>query len=198
MPHKYLLNKKKLLLLAVGLGLVLIITQLVGCKSPVKNNKETYTAKNDSEKIAEYKQLSVIDTGQVYFHVILTKNNQPFKNYEGDYPVATKLDSSIAIQLFASKHILDITDMLDMTVYAKEKSMGNFPVNINPEKGKAIMNMTTVKNEEVGSSILLDKGNMAITKYTDSLISGNFHASGMDADSNKISLSGLFLNVKYN
>ena len=177
---------------------ILCIVVTAGCKLSVKKDKEADAARNiDSEKIAEQKELNIVDTGQVYFKVMVKKNNHSYINYEGDYPVGSRFDSNFTIQLCASKHILDVSNMLNIDIYIKKITTGNFPVIANSQPGKATMNMTPAKDGSYGISFSPDNGKVVITKYTDSLISGKFQAYGIDADSNKISISGLFLNVKY-
>ena len=173
----------------------MFITVSPGCKPSVKNDKEIIAeTKNDSEKISEIKELNIADTGQVYFKVNGTKNNQPYINYEGDYPVGSRFDSDFTIQLCASKHILDVSDMLNIDIYIKGIATGNFPVIVGNEQGKATMLMTPVK----GNSFTPGEGSITITKYNDTLISGKFEGQGIDYDSNKMSVRGVFLNLKYN
>ena len=177
-----------------ALFIILCIAETTGCKPPVKKDKEITAAKNDSEKIAGQKELNIPDTGQVYFKVNVTKNNEPYINYEGDYPVGSRYDSNFTIQLCASKHILEVSDMLNIDIYIKRITTGNFPVMVNSEQEKATMNMTPLK----GNSFAPGEGSVTITKYNDSLISGKFAAKGMDYDSNKMIIKGVFLNLKYN
>lgn len=188
---KFLINNLSFNVLII----TLCIVNIAGCKSFVKNDKEiTAETKNDSEKISEIKELNIADTGQVYFKVDVTKNNQPYINYEGDYPVGSRYDSNFTIQLCASKHILEVSDMLNIDIYIKKITTGNFPVMVNSEQEKATMNMTPLK----GNSFAPGEGIVTITKYNDSLISGKFAAKGMDYDSNKMIIKGVFLNLKYN
>jgi hypothetical protein len=178
-----------------ALFIILCIAETTGCKPSVKNDKEIIVeTKNDSEKISEIKELNIADTGQVYFKVNITQNNQPYINYEGDYPVGSRFDSNFTIQLCASKHILEVSDMLNIDIYIKGITTGNFPVMVNSEQGKSTMNMTPLK----GNSFAPGEGIVTITKYNDSLISGKFAAKGMDYDSNKLLVRGVFLNLKYN
>ncbi len=188
---KFLINNLSFNVLII----TLCIVNIAGCKSFVKNDKEIIAeTKNDSEKIPEIKELNIADTGQVYFKVNVTKNNQPYINYEGDYPVGSRYDSNFTIQLCASKHILEVSDMLNIDIYIKKITTGNFPVMVNSEQEKATMNMTPLK----GNSFAPGEGIVTITKYNDSLISGKFAAKGMDYDSNKMIIKGVFLNLKYN
>lgn len=60
-----------------ALFIILCIAETTGCKPSVKNDKGITAAKNDSEKISEIKELNIADTGQVYFKVNVTQNNQP-------------------------------------------------------------------------------------------------------------------------
>ena len=107
--------------------IVITFITVLGCNSSPKNDKQiSRVVKNDSEKTPEQKELNIVDTGQVYFKVNCTKNNQPYINYEGDYPVGSRLDSDFTIQLCASKHILDVSDMLNIDIYIKGIVTGNF------------------------------------------------------------------------
>jgi hypothetical protein len=174
--------------------IVITFISVLGCNSSPKNDKQiSRVVKNDSEKAPEQKELNIVDTGQVYFKVNCTKNNQPYINYEGDYPVGSRLDSDFTVQLCASKHILDVSDMLNIDIYIKGIVTGNFPVIVGNEQGKATMLMTPVK----GNSFTPGEGSITITKYNDTLISGKFEGHGIDYDSNKMTISGVFLNLKY-
>ena len=189
---------KKFLLYNLNFNVLIItlcIVNIAGCKTFVKNDKGIIAeTKNDSEKIAGQKDLNIPDTGQVYFKVNITQNNKPYINYEGDYPVGSRYDSNFTIQLCASKHILEVSDMLNIDIYIKGTTTGNFPVVVNNEQGKATMNMTPLK----GNSFAPGEGIVTITTYNDSLISGKFTAKGMDYDSNKMIIKGVFLSLKYN
>ena len=189
---------KKFLLYNLNFNVLIItlcIVNIAGCKTFVKNDKGIIAeTKNDSEKIAGQKDLNIPDTGQVYFKVNITQNNKPYINYEGDYPVGSRYDSNFTIQLCASKHILEVSDMLNIDIYIKGITTGNFPVVVNNEQGKATMNMTPLK----GNSFAPGEGIVTITTYNDSLISGKFTAKGMDYDSNKMIIKGVFLSLKYN
>jgi hypothetical protein len=166
----------------------------MGCESSAKPKKETLAVKDNAEKTTAQNEISIVDTGQAYFKVIVTKNDEPYINYEGDYPVGSKFDSNFTIQLCASRHILEVSDMLNIDIYTKKIVTGNFSVILSNEQGKATMNMTPLKD----NSFAPDEGSVTITKYNDSLISGKFSAKGMDYDSNKMLVRGVFLNLKYN
>ena len=166
----------------------------VGCNTSPKNEKAiSDSAKNDAGKIIQPMEFTIADTGQVYFKVNVTKNNEPYIKYEGDYPTGSRFDSSFTVQLCASKHILEQSDMLNIDIYIKEMITGSFPVIVNNEQGKANMLMTPVK----GNSFAVSEGSVAITKYNDSFISGKFEGRAIDYDSNKMTISGVFLNLKY-
>jgi hypothetical protein len=181
-------------LASMALFILLGASVFIGCKPSLKKDKElTAETKKDLEKPEELSELNIPDTGQVYFKVNVTKNNEPYLNYEGDYPVGSRLDSDFTVQLCASKHILDVSDMVNIDIYIKEIVTGKFPVIVATEQGKATILLTPVK----GSSFVPDEGSVTITKYDDKLISGKFEGRGMDYDSNKMSISGVFLNLKY-
>ena len=167
---------------------------ITSCNNITKNDQQKSIAeKIDSSKTVAQKEPDIPDTGQVYFKVNVIKNNQPYLNYEGDYPVGSRLDSDFTVQLCASKHILDVSDMVNIDIYIKGIVTGKFPVIVATEQGKATILMTPVK----GSSFVPGEGSVTITKYNDKLISGKFEGRGMDYDSNKMSISGVFLNLKY-
>lgn len=174
--------------------IIVCVSFFVGCNSSPKNvAQKSDSIKIDSEKTVIQNEPDIVDTGQVYFKVNLVKNNQPYINYEGDYPVGSRLDSDFTIQLCASKHILEVSDMVNIDIYIKGIVTGKFPVIVATEQGKANILMTPVK----GSSFVPEEGSVTITKYNDKLISGKFEGKGMDYDSNKVSISGVFLNLKY-
>ena len=185
----------KTILLTVSKDLIIACMALsVGCNTSPKNDKAMQDSiKNTAGKIIKPMELPVADTGQVYFKVNVTKNNEPYIKYEGDYPTGSRFDSDFTVQLCASKHILEQSDMLNIDIYIKGINTGSFPVIVNNEQGKATMLMTPVK----GNSFAISEGSVAITKYNDSFISGKFEGRGIDYDSNKMMISGVFLNLKY-
>ena len=166
----------------------------VGCNPSPKNEKIISDSnRNDAEKIIKPMELPIADTGQLYFKVSVTKNNEPYIKYEGYYPTGSRLDSDFTVQLLASKHILEQSDMLNIDIYIKGINTGSFPVIVSNEQGKATMLLTPVK----GNSFTAAEGSVVITKYNDSFISGKFVRKGIDYDSNKMMINGVFLNLKY-
>lgn len=177
-----------------NISIISYLVVMTSCNSVIKNDKQKDSVvKTDSANVTALIEPDILDTGQVYFKVSCTRNKMPYINYEGNYPVGSRLDSDFTVQLCASKHILDVSDMLNIDIYIKSISTGKFPVIIGNEQGKAAMLMTPVKD----NSFTPAEGSVTITKYNDSVISGKFEGRGLDYDSNKMTISGVFLNLKY-
>ena len=176
--------------------IVMCFTISAGCNPSAKNDAQTAAEiKSDSGNITLQKEPNILDTGQVYFKVNVTKNNQPYLNYQGDYPIATKQDTFFTIQLNASRDLSIPSDVLGIDVYIKQMSTGSFPVVgiLNREQGKATMLMTTPK----GNAFQSKEGSVTITKYTDSLFSGKFEGKATNYEGNKMAVNGVLLNVRY-
>jgi hypothetical protein len=186
-------NPKKLISLK-ALIILLGILASAGCTTSENKNKiAADTLKIIGVNKPAIKELPIVDTGQSYFFVNAMKNDAPFIHYEGDYPIGSRLDSDFTLQFNASRHILDVSDMINIDIYIKSIVTGSFPLVTTTEQGKANLILTPLK----GTTFEPVDGSVAITKYSETLISGKFEGHGIDPDSNKVSITGYFLNVKY-
>jgi hypothetical protein len=133
----------------------------------------------------------------VYFKVDITKNDTPYINYEGNWPLLLSSNNSSTIQLAASKKLMSITNML--TIYMHGLPSGKVPVVLsNREADKASMVMSQVINGNYDIPIMPDEGVLNITKNTGKVLSGNFEAKAIDANKNKFLFTGVFLNLGVN
>jgi FlaG/FlaF family flagellin (archaellin) len=167
-----------------------------GCQSSAKNDAQTLAEKSpDTANTTLQKEPDILDTGQIYFKVHVTKNNQPYSNYEGDYPTATKQDTFFTIQLSASRDLSIYNDNVSIDIYTKQMSLKSFPVVkiLNSDEGKATLYMGSPKGNDFQSQ----EGSVTITKYNDSQFSGKFEGKATNHEGNKMAITGLFLNVKY-
>jgi len=171
------------------------LISVIGCQSSAKPNP-LLAVKGDSERAIGQNAVTVVDTGQVYFKVVGTKNGQPLFNYEGDYPTATQQDTFFTVGLGASRDVSVWSDMLAITIYIKQMATGSFPVVgiLYAGEGKATMLHTSPKDGNVSQP---KKGTVTITKFTESMFSGKFEGRSVTQDGSEMSISGVFLNVKY-
>jgi hypothetical protein len=186
----------KINLLNCSKALIILSTLLVsaGCTTVENKNKlVSDTLKVIAASAPAIKESPIVDTGQSYFFVNATKNDAPFVHYEGDYPIGSRLDSDFTLQFNASRHILDVSDMINIDIYIKGMVTGSFPLVTTTEQGRANLILTPLR----GTTFEPVDGRISITKYNESTISGKFEGHGIDPDSNKVSVTGYFLNVKY-
>ena len=163
------------------------------------NNLKKQTANIDSIKQKELikSEPEMVDSGQVYFKVAVTKNDTPYIHYEGSWPLLLSSNNSSTIQLAASKKLMSITNML--TIYMHGLPTGRIPIAIsNRDTNTVSMVMSQVTNGNYGIPILPAEGFLNITKNTGKILSGNFEAKAIDADKNNFLLTGAFLNVGVN
>ncbi len=154
-------------------------------------SKETNSGKKAEEA------LPVVDTGQTWFRVKITRNDSPFMDYEGSWPVFFLSNNSATLQLSKSKAIMSVTDIL--TIYMNGMPAGKVPVvPSNREKQTASMIMSTVTDGAYGIPILPTEGFLNITKNVDSVVSGNFEGKAVDANKDTYLFKGYFLNAKIN
>ena len=163
------------------------------------STKDTNTAVKkippEQKKVEE--QLAVVDTGQTWFRVKITKNDSAFMDYEGSWPVFFLSNNSATLQLSKSKNIMGITDIL--TIYMNGMTTGKVPiVPSNREKGTASMIMSTVTDGVYGIPILPTDGSLNITKNVNEIVSGNFEGKAIDANKDVYLFKGYFLNAKIN
>ena len=167
----------------------------VGCQSSAKPTPGLLAANDAGVNAVVQNEVTVVDTGQVYFKVVGTKNNQPLLSYEGDFPTATQQDTFFTVGLGASRDVAVWSDMLSITIYIKNMTTGSFPVvgMLYAVEGKATMLLTSPKD---GNASQPKEGTVTITKFTDSHFSGRFEGKSVQ-EGNAMSISGVFLNVKY-
>ncbi len=177
---------------------IILLILVAGCNNNDKNI-DTKTAVNDTTNMArEIKTTeAVVDSGQVWFRVSVTKNDTSYLKYEGNWPLLLSSNNSTTIQLAASKKLMSITNML--TIYLHGLPAGKVDVVLsNREKDKASMIMSQVINGSYDIPIMPSEGYINITKNTGKVLSGNFEAKAIDAEKNKYIVSGAFLNVGVN
>ena len=163
------------------------------------STKDTNTAVKkippEQKKVEE--QLAVVDTGQTWFRVKITKNDSAFMDYEGSWPVFFLSNNSATLQLSKSKNIMGITDIL--TIYMNGMPTGKVPiVPSNREKGTASMIMSTVTDGVYGIPILPTEGSLNVTKNVNSIVSGDFEGKAIDTNKDTYLFKGYFLNAKIN
>jgi hypothetical protein len=163
------------------------------------NNLKKQTANIDSTKQKELikSEPEIVDGGQVYFKVAVTKNDTLYIHYEGTWPLLLSSNNSTTLQLAASKKLMSITNML--TIYMHGLPSGKIPIVIsNRDTNTVSIVMSQVTNGNYGIPILPTEGILSITKNTGEILSGNFEAKAIDADKNKFTVTGAFLNVGVN
>ena len=149
----------------------------------------------EQKKVEE--QLPIIDTGQTWFRVRITKNDSAYMDYEGSWPVFFLSGNSATLQLSKSKAIMSITDIL--TIYMNGMPSGKVPiVPSNREKGTASMIMSTITEGAYGIPILPTEGFLNITKNVNEIVSGNFEGKAVDGNKDIYLFKGYFLNAKIN
>jgi hypothetical protein len=185
------------------------VTILLSCNNDQKQTTEQQTpAKKDTPVVAanpqpeqkiikQEEQLPIVDTGQTWFRVKITKNDSVYMDYEGSWPVFFLSGNSATLQLSKSKKIMSVTDIL--TIYMNGMPTGKVPiVPSNREKGTASMIMSTVTDGAYGIPILPTEGFMNVTKNVNEIVSGNFEGKAIDANKDTYLFKGYFLNAKIN
>jgi hypothetical protein len=165
-------------------------------KAGTKDTVATIAKIQPELKIIE-EQLPIVDTGQTWFRVKITKNDSVYMDYEGSWPVFFLSGNSATLQLSKSKKIMSVTDIL--TIYMNGMPTGKVPiVPSNREKGTASMIMSTVTDGAYGIPILPTEGFMNVTKNVNEIVSGNFEGKAIDANKDTYLFKGYFLNAKIN
>lgn len=189
---------------------IIVFIVLTGCQSGTDDSRKLVAAKDsvakiDSDEIIVDNFLKkesknkpeIVDSGQVWFRVNVTKNDTPYLNYEGDWPLLLSSNNSSTIQLAASKKLMSISNML--TIYMYGLPSGKMPVNISCRDEKNVcMVMSQVIKDRYDIPILPGEGFLNITKNTGKILSGNFETTAIDTDKNNFLLTGTFLNVGVN
>lgn len=185
-------------------GLLIILS----CKNDTKQNTvQEATATKDStvvaaksqseQKIIKQEELAVVDTGQTWFRVKITRNDSAYMDYEGSWPVFFLSGNSATLQLSKSKKIMSLTPIL--TIYMNGMPSGKVPVLLsNREKGSASMIMMPVTDGAYGLPISPTEGFLNITKNVNEIVSGNFEGKGVDLNKDVYLFRGYFLNAKIN
>ena len=191
------------ILFLIGVSMIML-----SCKNEQKQNTvQQTTAKKDSaviaakpqpeQSIARDEQLAIVDTGQTWFRVRITKNDSLYMDYEGSWPVFFESNNSATLQLSKSKQIMSVTDIL--TFYMNGVPSGKAPVVLsNSEKGTVSMIMMPVTDGAYGLAISASEGFFTITKNVNSIVSGNFEAKAIDLNKDVFLFKGYFLNAKIN
>ena len=177
---------------------ILLLMIFTGCQPRAKNSKKSVAVIDNNEPQKEVKKEPVIvDSGQVWFSVNITKNDTSYIHYEGDWPLLLSSNNSSTIQLAASKKLMSITNML--TIYMHGLPSGRVPVELScRDEHKVCMVMSQVINGNYDIPILPSEGFLNITKNTGKNLSGNFETKAVDANKNNFLLTGAFLNVRVN
>ena len=189
------MNKKQI---AKWVGSMLLLVVLAGCQPGANNSKKPDTEINNKppQELIK-KEPAIVDTGQVWFNVTVTKNDTPYIHYQGDWPLLLMSNNSVTIQLSASKKLMSITNML--TIYMHGLPEGKVPVVLSGrEKDKVSMVMSQVIDGNYDIPILPSEGFLNITKNTGKVLSGSFEAKAIDANKDIFLITGTFLNVGVN
>ncbi len=171
----------------------------ISCNSD-KNNSSKVTATTDSSSPKKIVSLvpEIVDSGQVYFKVSLTKNDTPNVHFEGSWPLLLWAGNSATLQLGATKHLMMVIDMLTIYMHGL-LPVGKAPVKVmNRDSNEVSIIMSQIKNGHYDIPILPNEGYFNITKNTGKAISGNFNVKAVDADKNVFILTGAFINIEAN
>jgi hypothetical protein len=163
----------------------------------VQEQKDSVTAtevNNPPEKIIPAEPV-IVDTGQTWFSVNITRNDTSFIAYEGTWPMLLTAGNFATLQLSRSKNIMGVSDILTFYIYGL--SLGKTPVLKNAGKtGEVSMIMSPVKDGAYGLPIIPDKGSFTLTKKDSTTISGNYEGEVIDKQ-DVFRFKGAFLNVKF-
>lgn len=187
----------------------LLFTLLLNLSCNIDQQKNTAlenATTKDTAAVSEKPQLEqkvvkeepvVLDTGQTWFTVNITKNDSAYINYEGSWPVFLESNNSATLQLSRSKNIMSVTDIL--TIYMNGVPSGKVPIVLsNSEKGTASMIMSPVTDGVYGLPITPTEGLLNITKNVNAVVTGNFEGKATNSDKDIFLFKGYFLNVKIN
>lgn len=179
---------------------------ILSCKNDQQQNTKESAFTKDTLAAAEKPQpeqkvvkedLVVVDTGQTWFRVKITKNDSAYMDYEGSWPVFFESNNSATLQLSRSKKIMSVTDIL--TIYMNGVPSGKAPVVLsNREKGTVSMIMMPVTDGAYGLPISPTEGFLNITKNFNSVVTGNFEGKAIEGNKDIYLFKGYFLNAKIN
>ena len=169
-----------------------------GQETAVTNDTPVVVNKPQPEqKIIKEEELAIVDTGQTWFRVKITKNDSAYMDYEGSWPLFVESNKNATLQLSESKNIMSATDIL--TIYMNGVPSGKAPVVLsNREKGTVSMIMMPVTDGVYGLPISPTEGFFTITKNVNSIVSGNFEGKAIDVNKDVFVFKGYFLNAKIN
>ena len=149
------------------------------------------------QQIVKEEDMPVIDTGQTWFRVRITRNDSAYMDYEGSWPVFLLAGNSATLQLIKSKKLMSISDGL--AIYMNGMPSGKVPVvPSNREKGTVSMIFMPVNDGAYGLAITLTEGYLNITKNVNSVVNGNFEGKGADLNKDIFVFKGYFINTKIN
>ena len=187
--------------------IICFLISLVSCNNEKQNSvagkattsdSQVVVGKGHSEPKADLAPLPIVDTGQTWFRVYITKNDSVFMDYEGSWPIFFLSNNSATLQLSKSKQIMGITEIL--TIYMNGMPTGPAPILAsNRDKGTVSMIMSPVEDGAYGLPIWPSEGTFNLTKNVDSIVSGNFQGKGLDINTNdEYVFKGYFLNTRIN
>ena len=176
---------------------ILVFIIFTGCQPGASDSKKPDTVIDNKPQKESNIEPAIVDSGQTWFSVSITKNDTSYIHYEGEWPLLLSSNNSSTIQLAASKKLMSITNML--TIYMHGLPTGKIPVIISGrDPDKVSMVMSQVINGNYDIPILPSEGFLNITKNTGKILSGNFETKAVDANKNNFLLTGTFLNVGVN
>ena len=165
--------------------------------SAAKDTNTLVTKSQPEQPIAKVEETPIVDTGQTWFRVKITKNDSAWMDYEGSWPVFFLSGNSATLQLSKSKKIMSITDIL--TIYMNGMPAGKVPIVLsNREKQTASMIMSTVTDGAYGLPISPTEGFLNITKNVNEIVSGMFEGKAIDLNKHTYVIKGYFINAKIN
>jgi hypothetical protein len=186
--------------------LLCVCLLVLSCNNEKQKTTEITSAAKDTnasavtsqpEQVKAEEQLPIVDTGQTWFRVKITKNDSAYLDYEGSWPVFFLYGNSGTLQLIKSKALMSVSD--GVTIYMNGMPTGKVAVvPSNREKGTASMIFMPVTDGAYGLAITSDEGFLNITKNVDSVVNGNFEARGKDLNNDNFVFKGYFINTKIN
>ena len=182
--------------------LIFVFLIIVSCKDirqrePKAGSTDTAVATEKIHSVQIPEEPTIVDTGQTWFKVNITRNDTPYLDYEGSWPVFFLSNNSATLQLSKSKNIMGITDII--TIYMNGMPSCNVPIVLsNRDKGTASMILSPVTDGAYGLPVSPTEGFLTITKNVDSIVSGTFEGKGIDLNNDVFLFKGYFLNAKIN
>jgi hypothetical protein len=170
-----------------------------------KSTKETTATKDSAvadvkppeQKLSKAEELPIVDTGQTWFRVKVTKNDTAFMDFEGSWQAFFETNNSATLQMTKSEKVMSVTDGL--SIYMNGLSQGKMEiVPSNREKGTASMIFMPLKDGAYGLAITANEGTLDIMKLDNEFVSGKFEAKALDLDKNAFFIQGYFINAKIN